>query len=266
MILKAIKTKKIVPDRESLLEILDRYVPRPSEGSVLAITSKIVSICEGSLASPFPKGRGPLRGERFASEEKLALIKKHSQLYLKPNNPYHISLTITRDLLVPTAGIDESNANGLYVLWPADPQQTANLVREHFVKKFKLEKFGVIITDSHTTPLRWGTTGFALAHSGFAALKNYIGKPDIFGRRLEVTKANVMDGLAAAAVVAMGEGKEQTPLAIISNLPFVEFQKRNPTPAELKKLKIDISKDLYTPLLQSAPWKKGGIAKPNKKF
>jgi len=55
----------------------------------------------------------------------------------------------------------------------------------------------------------------------------------------------------------MGEGSERTPLALISDLPFVQFQKRNPTPAELRGLKISMKKDLYAPLLKSAPWKKG---------
>jgi F420-0:gamma-glutamyl ligase len=223
---------------------LDRYIKRVPEGSILAITSKIVAICEGRVIA---EGKA----------DKLDLIKKHSQYYLEPKNPYHISLTITNDLLVPTAGIDQSNSKGHFVLWPRNAQETANEVREHFTKKFRLKKFGVIVTDSRTTPMRYGTTGFSLAHSGFSALNDYIGSPDIFGRELKVTKANIMDGLGAAAVLAMGEGKEQTPLALLSDLPFVRFQKRNPTSAELRALKISMKKDLYAQLLKNAPWKKG---------
>ena len=55
----------------------------------------------------------------------------------------------------------------------------------------------------------------------------------------------------------MGEGSEQTPLAVISDIPFVHFQDRNPTEEELAELKISIEDDVYAPLLKAANWKKG---------
>jgi F420-0:gamma-glutamyl ligase len=39
-----------------------------------------------------------------------------------------------------------------------------------------------------------------------------------------MTKVNVADALAAAAVLVMGEGSEQTPLVVIGDVPFVTFQ------------------------------------------
>jgi F420-0:gamma-glutamyl ligase len=96
-----------------------------------------------------------------------------------------------------------------------------------------------------------------MAHSGFAAVNDYIGRPDIFGRTLHMTKVDVADALAAAAVLVMGEASEQTPLAVIGDLPFVRFQDRDPTPEELGSRWIDIEDDLYAPLLQAVPWRKG---------
>jgi F420-0:gamma-glutamyl ligase len=105
--------------------------------------------------------------------------------------------------------------------------------------------------------MRWGVTGMSLAHSGFGALKNYIGEKDLFGREFKFEKLNIADSLAASAVLVMGEGSEQTPLAIIEDLPQVEFLERNPTNEELKELKINIEDDLYAPLLKSVMWRKG---------
>ena len=34
---------------------------------------------------------------------------------------YHMTLTIKQGMLIPTAGIDESNGDGYYILWPRDP-------------------------------------------------------------------------------------------------------------------------------------------------
>lgn len=247
MKISALKTNKIDSNRHpDLLSILNRYLQSLKERSVLIITSKIVSICEGRVI-------------KIGMTDKIELIRKEAQYYLPPDNIYNISLTLKNNLLVPTAGIDESNGNGYYILWPKNPQKTANTVRSYLQNRFNLHKVGVVITDSKTTPLRWGTTGIALAHSGFAALKDYIGNKDIFGRKLKVTKANIVDALASAAVVVMGEGNEQTPLAIIEDVPFVKFQNRNPTNKELKDLKIALKDDLYGLLLTSVPWKKGKI-------
>ena len=122
--------------------------------------------------------------------------------------------------------------------------------------KFKLKNLGVLITDSTTAPLRWGVKGIAIAHSGFSALNDYVGKPDLLGRKLKVTKVNVVDALAAAAVLTMGEGNEQMPLALIEDIPFVQFQDRNPTKKELEELRISLDDDLYSPLLKTVKWKK----------
>ena len=66
-----------------------------------------------------------------------------------------------------------------------------------------------------------------LAYSGFRALNDYVGRPDLFGRPFTVSQADVAGGLAAATVLQMGEGAEQTPIAVLTELPFVQFQDRD---------------------------------------
>lgn len=235
MKINPIKTDKITPGKYKLTDILDKYLPIISENSILAVTSKIVSICEGSVAR---------------NKNKHDLIKQEADLILSnQKNIYGIDLTIKNNILIPNAGIDESNGAGYFILWPKDPNKSAAAIRSYLINRFKLKNIGVIITDSKTTPLKWGTTGTCLAHAGFSALNNYIGKKDIFGRKLQFTKANIADGLAAACVLAMGEGSEQTPLCLIEDIHFVNFS--------LKKedLKISLSEDLYAPLLTSVRWK-----------
>ncbi len=243
MQIKAIKTEKILPNTKTLIEILDKYINEFHENEILCITSKIVAICEGRI---IPVGE----------IDKDDLIKKEADLYLpREESKYNLFLTIKNNLLAVSAGIDESNANGYYVLWPEDSQKTANLVREYLAKRFKLKNVGVIITDSKTTPLRWGVTGAAIAHSGFIATNDLIGTPDIFGRKLKMTKVGIMDGLSASAVLVGGEGSEQTPLVHIQDVPFVKFQDRNPTIDELNDLKIDIDDDVYAPIIKSVKWR-----------
>jgi F420-0:gamma-glutamyl ligase len=69
--------------------------------------------------------------------------------------------------------------------------------------------------------------------------------------------ANLSGGLGAAAVLTMGEGDEQTPLCLIEDVSFVEFQPRDPNADELAELKIPLEDDLFAPFLQNVPWENG---------
>lgn len=247
MLIQAIKTSVVRPG-DNLYEVLDRALPSLGEGSVVAIALKIVAICEGRVV--------PIGGA-----DKIQLIKQETSHYLPPeSNPYNVTISIARHHLIASGGIDESNGDGNYILWPEDAQKSANAIREHLCKTHGIANVGVILTDSTTRPFQWGTTGIAIAYSGFMPLKSYIGTTDIFGRTLKFQKNNIMNGLAAAAVLLMGEGSEQTPLALIRDVPFVEFVPRNPTDDELAVLHISLEEDLYAPLLKNAPWRKGDLS------
>jgi len=248
MKITAIKTHKITDKDKSIFKILDLYIKQLHENSVVAVTSKIVAICEGRLVK-----------KTSSATQKDELAKKEADYYLpREYNQYGFMITIKNNIMVASAGIDESNGFGNYILWPKDPQKSADKIREYLVKKYKVKNVGVIITDSKLTPLRWGVTGVAVAQSGFQAIYSYIGKPDIFGRKLHAEKSNIADALATSAVLVMGEGKEQQPLAIIEDIDFVSFQNRNPTKKELDDVRISIEDDVYSRLLTSVKWKKGG--------
>lgn len=238
------KTPKITSRSHDLFELLDAALPDLTEGCVVAVAAKIVSLCEGRVV---PVG----------SVDKDDLIREQSQWLVPRTGPYNISFAITHNILIPTAGIDESNSDDHYILWPEDSQASANAIREHLAHKHGLKRVGVVITDSTSRPLQRGTTGIATAHSGFAALKDYVGQPDIFGRIMQFQNSNYANGLAAAAVTLMGEGSEQTPIALLEDLPFIEFQPRNPTGQERENLRIDREDDLFWPILKDAPWQKG---------
>ncbi len=241
----AYKTNKILPG-DNLEKILAEYLPKDiPENSVVIVTSKIIALCEGRVAEDTEEIR-----DRLVEEEAEWYLPRHS-------NKYDFCISIKHNTFTATAGIDRSNGNGKLVLWPKDPQEAVNKIREFLLMKSGLKNIGVITTDSKTSPLRWGVTGVAIAHSGFEALKSYIGQPDIFGRPLHFEKLNIADSLATAAVVVMGEGDEQTPLAVITDVPFVKFQDRNPKQEELDSLHIELEDDVFYPLLTAVKWKKG---------
>lgn len=246
MNVQPIKTHIVNPG-EKITDILNAYITGLNEKSILAITSKIVSLSENRII--------PISD----SVNKRDLIHQEADLYWEDPeyyDKYHISLTIKDDNLIASSGIDESNGNGYYILWPKNPYATAAYIWKFLKDKFHLEYLGIIITDSHTTPVRWGITGTTLSWCGFEPLNDYVGKPDLFGRPFKFEKTSVRDCLASAAVLVMGEGNEQTPMALMENLPFIQFTNHPPTQTEIQELHIDIKDDIYAPLLTSVQWQK----------
>ena len=66
--------------------------------------------------------------------------------------------------------------------------------------------------------MRSGCTGVAIGCAGIASVIDARGRPDLFGRPLEVTKQALADNIASAAEIVMGEADECTPAAIIRGL------------------------------------------------
>jgi putative folate metabolism gamma-glutamate ligase len=242
MKMNALKTHPIKPDDE-ILTLLNQYLSTVTEGMIIAITSKIISLCQGRVV---PKD---------SVLSKYALIEKEADAYLREDQSrYNAHLTITNNILIPSAGIDESNGNGHYVLYPLNIQQTAFEIWQHLRKHHQVRELGVIITDSHTVPLRKGVTGITLGWCGFEPLYSYVGKPDIYNKPLQVTQINILDALGASAVFVMGEGCEQTPIAVMEDVPKIQFLSRRPSLEEEQSVHIPLEDDIYAPLLTGADW------------
>lgn len=233
MMISPIRTS-IFHQGENLAEfIINSITPSPlKERSILAITSKIVSLSEN-------------RTVPLDSIDKKSLICREADYNLGEIG-HGVHLTIKNALLLPSAGIDESNSeNGDYILYPQDPSSSAEKLRVSLKEHFGLKELGIIITDSRTGPLRLGIVGVSVAFAGFHPVRNMIGQSDIFGRPLKMTKINIADSLAAAAVLIMGEADERSPLALISNAS-VEFTDR----PDRSDLEVPLQEDMYLPLYQ----------------
>jgi len=232
MIVRPIKTR-VFRENEDLFKFVTKHVKRLPQKSVLVITSKIVALAEGRTNSDTSK------------EMKEKLIKSESQWAMKTKYTW---LTIKDGVVMLSAGIDTSNADGKLVLLPKDSYKVAREIRKKLREHYGVKKLGVLITDSRLYPLRSGIVGIALGYAGFKGIRDYRGTKDIFGRVIKLSQTDVADSLATAAILTMGEGSEQQPLAVIENAP-VEFTDKNPSRRELH---MDPKKDVYQPLFEKA--------------
>jgi coenzyme F420-0:L-glutamate ligase len=222
------KTTRIFQEGENLFNFICEHIPRLPERSIVVVTSKIVALSERRTAA----GTRPM--ER--------LIRKESTFAMRTEFTW---LTIKDGNVMANAGIDASNARGKLILLPRDSFKTASRLRRRLKKAYRRTRLGVIITDSRILPLRAGTTGVALGYAGFSGIRNYRGTPDLFGRPLRLSRTDVADSLAAAAVLLMGEGRERHPLAVITDAP-VAWRDR----ICRGELRIDPRHDLYGPLFK----------------
>lgn len=234
-----IRVRTLRAPKDDLFAALRAAKPKLREGDIIAISSKVVSIHEG-------------RTVPVAGTDKERLVEREAEWLLRVRDGNHRSrFTIAKGAMAGAAGIDESNGNGHYVLYPEDPFQSARRLRAWLMKTYGVRKLGVLITDSTSIPLRRGAVGFALAWDGFVPLKDYRKTKDLFGRLFKAEVANIADGLAAAAGVAMGEGSEGMPVVVIRKAP-VEFGNR-----KTKEPLITAPKDdMFAPLLFRRKWKK----------
>jgi coenzyme F420-0:L-glutamate ligase/coenzyme F420-1:gamma-L-glutamate ligase len=195
------------------------------DGDVLVITSKIISKAEGrwvDLDTITPDeeahrvaaacGKDPRlvsvilgESERISRMRKDVLVTEHRLGFVSAN-----------------AGVDHSNTRpdgNWLLLLPRNPDQSARSVREQINRQFGVT-VAVVISDSHGRPFRWGTVGVAIGAAGLPALWDWRGRPDLFGRALQVTEVAFADELAAAAGLVLGQAAEAVPVVIVRGLDY----------------------------------------------
>jgi coenzyme F420-0:L-glutamate ligase/coenzyme F420-1:gamma-L-glutamate ligase len=210
---------------------------------IVIVSSKFVSISEGAIIQIDglkASRKAKAIAKRFQMEEKLTelVLREADEVY---GGIPGFLLCKKNGMLCPNAGIDRSNIpNGYAVLYPRRPFDSANLLKLNFLNKRKVKVF-VVISDSRLLPGRLGTSGVAIAVSGFEPVVDERGKKDLFGNILRVTMRAVGDGLAAIAVALMGESRESTPVVVVRGFEV----KKNDRTMNWRDLAIDPIEDIY---------------------
>jgi coenzyme F420-0:L-glutamate ligase/coenzyme F420-1:gamma-L-glutamate ligase len=126
--------------------------------------------------------------------------------------------------VMANAGIDHSNvapADGTerVLLLPLDPDRSAAALRDQLIEAYRVP-IAVIVSDSFGRPWRRGTVGVAIGAAGLPAAIDWRGRPDLFGRALEVTETGFADEIAAAASLVMGQAAEAMPMVLVRGLSW----------------------------------------------
>ena len=206
---------------ELFSKALARNRMRVESKDIVAVSSKIVGIAENRIRyldsiKPGSKARSLARKHSLTPAFAKAVLDEADKLV---GGVKGALLTVKNGDAVANAGIDRKNApEGAVVLWPRNADLSAKKIRQSIRRKSG-KNVGVVIVDSRVSPLRLGTTGFAIGCAGFEPVEDLRGGVDLFGRRIEITFRAIADGIAASAQFVMGEASDQIPFAIVRDAP-----------------------------------------------
>jgi coenzyme F420-0:L-glutamate ligase/coenzyme F420-1:gamma-L-glutamate ligase len=228
-----------------IIETAERNKVSIEDGNVLVVAQKIVSKAEGRIVK--------LRNvEASDKAKKLAKITRKDSRFVDlvlsetakivKASPETLIVKDVRDTICINAGIDKSNVSGgdAYALLPKDPDESARRIRRRILK-ISGKKVALVICDTSSRPFRRGQVEFAIGLAGIKPLKDYRGQEDLFYYKLKVKNVAIVDEIACAAELVIGQGKEKIPVVVIKNLLRAELSES----ASMKELSISKEEDLF---------------------
>jgi len=197
------------------------------DGDVIVVAQKIVSKAEGRYVElrdvkPTPEATGlaarlkkdPRYVEVVLAESR-EVVRHREGLLIAEHRLGHV---------MANAGVDQSNIehpDGVerVLLLPEDPDGSCARLKRALDDAFDAD-VAVVMNDSFGRPLRNGVVGVAIGAAGLPCLRDLVGEPDLFGRRLRVTEVAFADEIASAASMVMGQSGEGRPALHIRGLAW----------------------------------------------
>ena len=187
--------------------VFSQKIISKNEDRILRLSSVNPSLLADGIASSY--GKDPRLVELILSESKRIVRMENGVIIVETKHGF----------VCANAGIDESNVeDGYATLLPNDPDRSANLLKEK-IKQKTGKNVAVIISDTFGRPFRLGQTDIAIGIAGLEPILDYNGKPDTFGKIMQVTAIAVADEICSASELVMGK-TQKCPIAVIRNYNF----------------------------------------------
>lgn len=194
------------------------------DGDIVVIAQKIISKAENAVVDlksiqPSPKALElAVQTGRDARLVQVYLDESSELLYVKGR------MIITRHKLgfiMSSSGVDRSNvaeySDETVVLLPKNSDKSAKIIRAN-IKNLTGKEVAVIINDSGGRNDREGSVGIAIGLAGIEAIEARL-QNDLFGNSSK-SQIALVDELAAAASILMGQADENVPVVIIRGVNY----------------------------------------------
>jgi coenzyme F420-0:L-glutamate ligase/coenzyme F420-1:gamma-L-glutamate ligase len=208
-----------------IVDTCERNSLRIEEGDMIVVAQKVFSKAENRLfrlKDVVPSGRARRLAKATGKSPRFVeLVLREAKNVLKASREV-LLVEDKRGLVCINAGIDKSNVKGRgnFALLPENPDESARMCRSE-IKKLTGVNVAVIVCDTYSRPFRRGQVNFAIGSAGINPFRDYRGTCDLFGQVLKVKNVAVLDEVAAAAELLMGQGKEARPVVIFRGLNSV---------------------------------------------
>jgi coenzyme F420-0:L-glutamate ligase / coenzyme F420-1:gamma-L-glutamate ligase len=197
----------------------------PRAQDVLVVAQKIVSKAEGrmvELATIKPSARAIALATEVDKDPRLVEVILSESVRVVRARRNVLIVEHRLGFIMANAGVDQSNvgpADGVQraLLLPENPDRSAAALRIGLMAVTGID-LAVAINDSFGRAWRQGTAGVAIGAAGLPALIDLRGRPDLFGRTLEVSVIGFADEIAGAASLVMGQADEAAPVTLIRGL------------------------------------------------
>lgn len=220
------------------------------DGDLIVAAQKVFSKAEGrvvALRDIIPSGKAKELAKAIGKSPRFVeLVLGESKNILKASRDI-LLVEDQRGLICINAGIDKSNVEGSgnFALLPENPDVSAENCRRR-IKELTGKNVALIICDTYSRPFRRGQVNFAIGVAGVKLFKDYRGKRDLFGQVLKVKNVAVVDEIAAAAELLMGQATEARPVIVFKGLDSaVDFCEK----CGIADLQISREQDLFRGVL-----------------
>ncbi len=217
-----IQIEKEIQPGDDIVQLMLFSKQSIQDGDIVVFTQKIISKQEGqvvNLTSVNPALLATGIASEYGKDPRVVqIILDESKRIVRMKNGIIISET-PHGFVCANAGVDESNVQeGYATLLPKNPNKSAEILRNK-IKEKTGKNVSVIISDTFGRPFRKGQTNVAIGFSGIAAITDYVGTKDNFGRTLRVTEIATVDEICSAVELVMRKSLH-VPIAIVRNYNF----------------------------------------------
>jgi len=210
-----------------ILASLEKMEERLEDGDVMVLAQKIVSKAEDRLVNLDTVEPGQAAfdlAEQTGKDPRLLEVILGESAGVVRARRGLVIVQHKLGFICANAGVDHSNVEGpnrgdWVLMLPENPDASATRLRAA-LEAASGARIGVLIIDSHGRAWRNGTVGIAIGMSGFPAVLDLRGCPDLFGDTLQSTQVGAADEAAAAASILMGQADEGLPVILMRGLPY----------------------------------------------
>jgi len=227
-----IRNIALIKTGDDLGEIIWNAVKKQEDSilddDVIIVTQKIVSKSEGrviQLKNVTPSSLSKrIARKTHKNPELVELILTDAKSIVRMRDD-HIITETRHGWICANSGVDVSNVSGgdSAALLPLDPDRSAKKIRAR-IGELSGKNVAVIISDTFGRPFRKGHTDIAIGSSGITPLLDLRGEKDLFGYILQVKQTAIVDELASAAELVMGNATEKIPAVLIRGYPFQQSE------------------------------------------